>query len=701
MAGPNIIVSVLGDGSKFSKSMDAVGKTGNKLGSVMKGVALGVGAVAVAGTALIGKVLADSFKAVAEIERLNAQTSAALESTGNAAGRSMDQILAHADSLERLTGVEAESIQTGQNMLLTFTNIKGTRFDEATQSALDLSVAMGKDMASSATLVGKALNDPIKGIGALSKVGVQLTESQKASIEQMVKMGDVAGAQGIILGELNTQFGGSAEAFGNTFLGSVEKVKNSFGTLGESVVQGFLPVATTALNKVNDLFLRIADSPAFAAIVAGISSFVLGLFDGSAAASTFGQAFSVVMAFLNPFGLVLQALAPLLPGLASQFVTLAQSVGGALATALPTVTATLQLLVGALSGVLAAVLPVIIQLVTQLADVFAQLLPQLLPIVNLVAGILVQAFAVLAPVIGQVADIVGTLISIAIAALMPVLSQIIALLGPLLQAFRPIIDVVLGLVTDALGPLLGVFGQLIGAILPPIIKLLAALLTPILGLIAPLVKLLTPALQFVGTVLGAVAGFVAKAISAFVGLVTGSKNTQKQVRQVWDSVLGFFRGIPDAIGRVFAGAGRWLYSAGRNVVEGLLNGVKSLGSTVGKFFLDLLPDWIVGPFKSALGIASPSRLFDWFGQMIPAGLVRGVRKGTGAVMGASKGMASAFTSSFRPGFGSGSAAFEGGGTFGSRSLIVNVSGGIGTSAEIGRQVVEAIEEYERLNGGQR
>jgi len=72
-------------------------------------------------------------------------------------------------SLEKLTGIEAEVIQEGQNMLLTFTNIKGTQFDEATEAALNLSVALGKDMQSSAMLVGKALNDPVGGISALSR----------------------------------------------------------------------------------------------------------------------------------------------------------------------------------------------------------------------------------------------------------------------------------------------------------------------------------------------------------------------------------------------------------------------------------------------------------------------------------------------------------------------------------------------------
>jgi hypothetical protein len=54
--------------------------------------------------------------------------------------------------------------------------------------------------------LGKALNDPIAGISALSRVGVTFTEEQKATIESMVKMGDVAGAQKLILAELAREF---------------------------------------------------------------------------------------------------------------------------------------------------------------------------------------------------------------------------------------------------------------------------------------------------------------------------------------------------------------------------------------------------------------------------------------------------------------------------------------------------------------
>jgi hypothetical protein len=246
----------------------------NALKSFTKVAAASAAAVAAVGVAWV----AASAKQLMEIEKLNAQTNAAILSTGGAAGRSIEQINGLNASLEKLTGIEAEVIQEGQNMLLTFTNINGKTFDEATVAALDLSVALGKDMQSSALLVGKALNDPIAGLGALSKAGVQFTDDQRAMITGMVEFGDTAGAQAIILGELNTQFGGSAEAFGETTAGKLAKVQHLFGEMGENIAASLLP----ALERFADFATEFmaTHGPGLEKALSGIADFIVGMIDG-------------------------------------------------------------------------------------------------------------------------------------------------------------------------------------------------------------------------------------------------------------------------------------------------------------------------------------------------------------------------------------------------------------------------------------
>jgi hypothetical protein len=239
--------------SKFDDKGIREAKTGlDKLGKVAGNFAA-AGAAAFAGVAVgVGAFVVASAKQLMEIEKLNAQTSAAILSTGSAAGKTLDDINKMNSSLEKLTGIEAEVIQEGQNMLLTFTNINGDTFDEATEAALDLSVALGKDMQSSALLVGKALNDPIAGLGALSKAGVQFTDDQRAMITEMVEFGDTAGAQSVILEELNKQFGGSAEAFGETTAGKLAKLENVFGELGETIAGPVVESLDGVIEKIQE-----------------------------------------------------------------------------------------------------------------------------------------------------------------------------------------------------------------------------------------------------------------------------------------------------------------------------------------------------------------------------------------------------------------------------------------------------------------
>ena len=92
----------------------------------------------------------------------------------------------------------------------------------------------------------------------------------------------------------------------------------------------------------------------------------------------------------------------------------------------------------------------------------------------------------------------------------------------------------------------------------------------------------------------------------------------------WNAVVTWFRNLPNTILGFFAGAGQWLWDVGRNMIDGLLSGIRSLGSTIGNFFLDLLPGWIVGPFKAALGIHSPSTVFAEFGRNIVQGIPVGM-----------------------------------------------------------------------------
>jgi phage-related protein len=245
-----ITIEFLGDSKHLDRTMGGIEGKSSKIGGALKKVGkVGALGFAVAGVAAV-KFGADSVQSLARIETINAQTTSAIKSTGGAAGVTAKDVEKLAGRIETMTASEAEAVQEGANLLLTFTNVrneagKGNKvFDQATSVMNDMSVAMGTDMKSSAMLVGKALNDPVKGVTALTRAGVQLTDGQKETIKSLVESGDTMGAQKIILGELTKQFGGSGEAFAQTAQGKFELVKHKLGEIGETIFTGLMPALT-------------------------------------------------------------------------------------------------------------------------------------------------------------------------------------------------------------------------------------------------------------------------------------------------------------------------------------------------------------------------------------------------------------------------------------------------------------------------
>ena len=160
-----------------------------------------------------------------------------------------------------LDGIEAETVHETENMLLTFTKIRGGVFRDATRAVIDMSVALGTDAKGAAIQVGKALNDPIKGITALSRVGVTFSEGQKRLIARFVKTGRVAKAQGVILAELKREFGGSAKAFGSTLEGRLKKIGNAFGGIFEGFLQGDPKEVSKQFDRLRTQIERVLFGP--------------------------------------------------------------------------------------------------------------------------------------------------------------------------------------------------------------------------------------------------------------------------------------------------------------------------------------------------------------------------------------------------------------------------------------------------------
>lgn len=188
----------------------------------------------------------------AEAQRIFAITEAVVKSTGGAAGLTADEIANMAGRLSELNAVDDEVIQSAQNVLLTFKKIKGEAFEEASQAAIDLSVVMGGDLRSSMMMIGKALEDPIRGITALRRAGVSFTADQQKLIKELVETGRQAEAMNIILTEVNTQVGGAGAAAAETYTGKMNALKIAADNTAQAFGERLLPALIIVADNMGD-----------------------------------------------------------------------------------------------------------------------------------------------------------------------------------------------------------------------------------------------------------------------------------------------------------------------------------------------------------------------------------------------------------------------------------------------------------------
>lgn len=271
-----------------------------------------------AGTALsVGLTLpiiafsASSAKAFDKQAKAVAQLNAGLASTGNQVGYTSDELQRMASELQNITIFGDEEILEGvTSQLLTFTNIAGDAFDRTQVAALDLATRLGTDLKSAAIQLGKALNDPVANLSALSRSGIQFSKDQKTMINALVAGGKAAEAQSLILDELEKQYGGSAAAAAKAGTGPFKQFANILGDIQEDfgaiIVEALLPFVSKLKEMAQGFQALSPQTKKFIAILAGVAAAAGPLL---ALAGTILPAIGAGLALLvSPIGLVVAAL---------------------------------------------------------------------------------------------------------------------------------------------------------------------------------------------------------------------------------------------------------------------------------------------------------------------------------------------------------------------------------------------------------
>jgi len=268
----NILSNFNGAGfDKLSRELGRLSTPIEKVAAVSRSLAPAaiIGLTALSGMA-VGAVRAAEEAEVADRRLAN------IADSMNLFGASTDQVVKRmtefADATMLATGVDDEIIKSTQAKLLTFKELAvtaddvGGAMDRATLAALDLAAAGFGEAEQNAVQLGKALQDPVKGITALGRAGVTFTDQEKAKIATLVESNKMLEAQDLILSAIETQVGGTAEA---TATGS-SKMSVAFGEMSESIGKALLPLVQTLVPVMVGFFNIVAENSGVVTVLAGI-----------------------------------------------------------------------------------------------------------------------------------------------------------------------------------------------------------------------------------------------------------------------------------------------------------------------------------------------------------------------------------------------------------------------------------------------
>ena len=247
MAQKNLSIKLSLNDKQFQSSLKRATRSMKKFGSSMKrtgqtlsrNLTLPLVAFAAASIAAFDK----QQKAIAQVE-------AGIKSTGMTAGFTSKQLQKMASELQGKTLFGDEVIlKDATAQLLTFTNIAGKQFERTQLAALNLATRLDGDLKSASIQLGKALNDPVANLSALSRSGIQFSDEQKKVIKELAQTNRLAEAQTLILDELDKQYGGAAEAAAQAGAGGLKQLQNQFGDLMEEIGGMLLPIVIDLGNQ--------------------------------------------------------------------------------------------------------------------------------------------------------------------------------------------------------------------------------------------------------------------------------------------------------------------------------------------------------------------------------------------------------------------------------------------------------------------
>jgi len=407
--------------------------------------------------------------------------------------------------------------------------------------------------------------------------------------------------------------GTTAKEASTTIEGSISAAKGAFSNLMtgladenadlDALIADMITAAETVVDNVAPRIMQTITSivSSVPQIISGLSGVVAGV-----AGELGGVAQTLLPQLTQSFFTVISSIIQILPQLLPQLLTAAtdffMGMLNGLNTVIPQLAAQIPILINQITTTLTANLPQIITAGIQI-------------LVNLINGItsaipsLIDAIIALFPVI--VNAILGALpqiIEAGLNLLLALVSGIVQAIPQLIAMLPTIISTIVSTLTTMLPQIIStgitLLNSLISGItqaIPQLIAMLPTIIsTTVNTLIANLPQIISAGIQLIGALISGLIQAIPSLVAAIPQIVTAIFNTFKAIN--WGEL-------------------------GKNIIDGVINGVKNAASSLINVFKDLASS-ALDAVKDFFGIASPSKVMrDEVGKMLPAGMAVGVEEG--------------------------------------------------------------------------
>ena len=642
-----------------AKDADGASSKLEKVGSVVKGLGVAIGAsVAAAGAALAG--LTKSFLDLAESTREYREDQAKLDAAFTTAGFTAEQAGAAYTDFYSILGEEDRSVEAVNHLA------KLCETEEELAQWTDIAAGVWATFGDSLPIEGltEAANETAKtgqltGVlaDALNWAGLSEDEFQ-ASLDACTSEQERAA---LITETLNGLYEEAAENY-KELNGDVMDARRAQAELTDAYAElGAIaePIMTTLKFMAADVLKEMIP------FVSMMGEGLQGVLEGTAgSAEKFAEGMKgIVDVLLNQLSTIVpmigQAILASLPTLLEAGVDIIVTLLDGIVSALPTLAeATVMIVLELVNGLL-SLLPQLaetaMQVIATLASGIATALPQLIPTIVQILTTVVQTLIENLPLVLEAALQLIMGLAQGLLDAIPVLIEalpaiILAIVDFVIGAIPQIIDAGIQLLTSLVSALPDIITAIVAAI-PQIIEgIITAVLDSIPQIIQAGIDLLVALIQalpeIITTIVAAIPEIIGSIVNALINSIpqivqAGVQLLISLIKNLPTIIVEIVKAVPQIISGLVSAFGKGvsqLADVGANLVRGLWQGIQSLAS----WLWNKVSGWISSIWDGIcdfFGIASPSKEMGWVGEMLVEGLARAINANGKDAVEAAEGMA--------------------------------------------------------------